>query len=85
LGVVTEVMDPRDVERVVQYADMLQTAPAACKTFRLARGRDADAGAGAQAWFLRNGSGELLAAEYVLLGGNENARTCERGVRSFDG
>jgi 3-deoxy-7-phosphoheptulonate synthase len=85
LGVVTEVMDPRDVERVVQYADMLQIGTRSMQNFPLLR----EAGATRTPVLLKRGFSAtvqewLLAAEYVLLGGNENVVLCERGVRSFD-
>jgi 3-deoxy-7-phosphoheptulonate synthase len=85
LAVVTEVMDPRDVEKVVRYADMLQIGARNMQNFPLLR----EAGATRTPVMLKRGLSAtvqewLLAAEYVLLGGNENVVLCERGVRSFD-
>jgi 3-deoxy-7-phosphoheptulonate synthase len=85
LAVVTEVMDPRDVENVVRYADMLQIGARNMQNFPLLR----EAGATRTPVLLKRGLSAtvqewLLAAEYVLLGGNENVVLCERGVRSFD-
>jgi 3-deoxy-7-phosphoheptulonate synthase len=85
LGVVTEVMDPRDVECVVQYADMLQIGTRSMQNFPLLR----EVGATRTPVLLKRGFAAtvqewLLAAEYVLLGGNDNVVLCERGVRSFD-
>ena len=85
LGVVTEVMDPRDVERVTQYADMLQIGTRSMQNFPLLR----EVGATRTPVLLKRGFSAtvqewLLAAEYVLLGGNDNVVLCERGVRSFD-
>jgi 3-deoxy-7-phosphoheptulonate synthase len=85
LGVVTEVMDPRDVEKVAQYADMLQIGTRNMQNFPLLR----EVGAARMPVLLKRGLSAtvqewLLAAEYVLLGGNENVVLCERGVRSFD-
>jgi 3-deoxy-7-phosphoheptulonate synthase len=85
LGVVTEVMDPRDVERVAQYADMLQIGARNMQNFPLLR----EVGATRMPVLLKRGLSAtvqewLLAAEYILLGGNENVVLCERGVRSFD-
>jgi len=85
LAVVTEVMDPRDVEKVVRYADMLQIGARNMQNFPLLR----EAGATRTPVLLKRGLSAtvqewLLAAEYVLLGGNENVVLCERGVRSFD-
>lgn len=85
LAVVTEVMDPRDVEKVARYADMLQIGARNMQNFPLLR----EAGATRTPVLLKRGISAtvqewLLAAEYVLLGGNENVVLCERGVRSFD-
>ncbi len=85
LGVVTEVMDPRDVERVTQYADMLQIGTRNMQNFPLLR----EVGATRMPVLLKRGLSAtvqewLLAAEYVVLGGNDNIVLCERGVRSFD-
>jgi 3-deoxy-7-phosphoheptulonate synthase len=85
LGVVTEVLDPRDVEKVAQYADMLQIGTRNMQNFPLLR----EVGSASTPVLLKRGISAtvqewLLAAEYVLLGGNESVVLCERGVRSFD-
>ncbi len=85
LGVVTEVLDPRDVERVSQYADMLQIGTRNMQNFALLR----EVGAARMPVLLKRGLSAtvqewLLAAEYIMLGGNESVVLCERGVRSFD-
>jgi len=85
LAVVTEVMDTRDVELVARYADMLQIGARNMQNFPLLR----EVGASRVPVLLKRGLSAtvqewLLAAEYVLLGGNENVVLCERGVRSFD-
>ncbi|HVN69166.1 MAG TPA: 3-deoxy-7-phosphoheptulonate synthase [Candidatus Binatia bacterium] len=85
LDVVTEVLDPRDVERVARYADMLQIGARNMQNFVLLR----EVGATRLPVLLKRGLSAtvqewLLAAEYVLLGGNESVVLCERGVRSFD-
>ncbi len=85
LGVVTEVMDPRDVELVAHYADMLQIGTRNMQNFALLR----EVGATRMPVLLKRGLSAtvqewLLAAEYVVLGGNDNVVLCERGVRSFD-
>ncbi|HYL26320.1 MAG TPA: 3-deoxy-7-phosphoheptulonate synthase, partial [Candidatus Nitrosotalea sp.] len=85
LGVVTEVMDPRDVEKVAQYADMLQIGTRNMQNFPLLR----EVGAARVPALLKRGLSAtvqewLLAAEYIVLGGNEDVVLCERGVRSFD-
>ena len=85
LGVVTEVLDPREVELVMRYADMLQIGARNMQNFPLLR----EVGAARMPVLLKRGLSAtvqewLLAAEYILLGGNENVVLCERGVRSFD-
>jgi 3-deoxy-7-phosphoheptulonate synthase len=85
LGVVTEVMDPRDVEKVADYADMLQIGARNMQNFSLLR----EVGMTRTPVLLKRGLSAtvqewLLAAEYVLVGGNEAVVLCERGVRSFD-
>jgi 3-deoxy-7-phosphoheptulonate synthase len=85
LDVVTEVLDPRDVEKVASYADMLQIGARNMQNFALLR----EVGATRTPVLLKRGLSAtvqewLLAAEYVMLGGNENVVLCERGIRSFD-
>ncbi len=85
LGVVTEVMDPRDVPLVARYADMLQIGARNMQNFALLR----EAGESGKPVLLKRGLSAtvdewLMAAEYLLLAGNEKVVLCERGVRSFD-
>jgi 3-deoxy-7-phosphoheptulonate synthase len=75
----------RDVEKVARYADMLQIGTRNMQNFPLLR----EVGGAQMPVLLKRGLSAtvqewLLAAEYVLLGGNENVVLCERGVRSFD-
>jgi 3-deoxy-7-phosphoheptulonate synthase len=85
LAVVTEVLDPRDVEMVAEYADMLQIGARNMQNFALLR----EAGLAAKPILLKRGFAAtvdewLMAAEYVLVEGNSQVVLCERGVRSFD-
>jgi len=85
LAVVTEVLDPRDVEMVAQYADMLQIGARNMQNFSLLR----EAGESRKPVLLKRGISAtveewLMAAEYLLLAGNDQVVLCERGVRSFD-
>jgi 3-deoxy-7-phosphoheptulonate synthase len=85
LAVVTEVLDPRDVESVCAYADMLQIGARNMQNFALLR----EAGLSRKPVLLKRGFAAtidewLMAAEYLLLAGNPNVVLCERGVRSFD-
>ncbi len=85
IGVVTEVLDPRDVDRVAQTADMIQVGARNMANFPLLR----ELGRARTPVLLKRGFGatveELLgAAEYILAGGNPSVILCERGVRGFD-
>ncbi len=85
LAVVTEVLDPRDVEIVARFADMLQIGARNMQNFSLLR----EAGESGKPVLLKRGLAAtvdewLMAAEYVLVAGNDNLVLCERGVRSFD-
>ena len=85
LGVVTEVLDPRDVELVAAHADMLQIGARSMQNFSLLR----EVGEAGKPVLLKRGLSAtvdewLMAAEYLLLAGNDQVVLCERGVRSFD-
>lgn len=85
LAVVTEVLDPRHVEMVAEYADMLQIGARNMQNFALLR----EAGLARKPVLLKRGFSAtvdewLMAAEYVLVEGNPNVVLCERGIRSFD-
>ena len=85
LAVVTEVIDPRDVELVCGYADMLQIGARNMQNFSLLR----EAGEARKPVLLKRGLSAtieewLMAAEYLLVAGNAEIVLCERGIRSFD-
>lgn len=85
LPVVTEVLDPRDVERVAASAAMLQVGSRNMQNFPLLR----EVGRQRLPVLLKRGAAatvdELLhAAEYITNEGNPNVVFCERGVRGFD-
>jgi 3-deoxy-7-phosphoheptulonate synthase len=85
LPVVTEVMDPRQVELVHRYADMFQIGARNMQNFDLLK----EVGQTKKPVLLKRGMSAtvkdlLTSAEYVLAGGNPNVVLCERGVRSFD-
>lgn len=85
LGVVTEVMDPRDVEVVAAHADVLQIGSRNMQNFPLLR----EVGRQSKPVLLKRAAAatidELLhAAEYVTQEGNGDVMLCERGVRGFD-
>src|SRR5438067_2645691 len=85
LPVVTEVMDPRQVDLVVQYADMLQVGARNMQNFDLLK----ECGKTKTPVLLKRGMSAtvkdlLMSAEYVLAEGNSDVVLCERGVRSFE-
>jgi 3-deoxy-7-phosphoheptulonate synthase len=85
LGIVTEVLDPRDVARVAEVADMLQIGARSMTNTPLL----AEVGASGRPVLLKRGLSAtvrelLLAAEFVLARGGTRVVLCERGVRGFD-
>ena len=85
LPVVTEVMRPDNVELVARYADCFQIGARNMQNFELLR----EVGATRRPVLLKRGSGctiqeWLMAAEYVLAGGNRQVILCERGIRAID-
>ena len=85
LPIVTEVMDPRQVDLIVRYADMLQVGARNMQNFDLLK----EIGATRTPVLLKRGMSAtvkdlLMSAEYILAGGNTNVVLCERGVRSFE-
>jgi len=86
LAVVTEVLDPRDVELVSRYTDILQIGARNMQNFTLLR----EVGGVHKPVLLKRGIAAtidewLMAAEYVYAAGNHDIVLCERGIRSFDG
>lgn len=85
LGVVTEVMDTRQVELVARYADMLQIGARNMQNFDLLT----EVGRTHRPVLLKRGMSAtikelLLAAEYIMSQGNMNVVLCERGIRTFE-
>ncbi len=85
LPVVTEVMDPRQVEVVHRYADMFQVGARNMQNFDLLK----EVGMTRKPVLLKRGMSAtvkdlLMSAEYILAEGNPNVVLCERGVRSFE-
>jgi 3-deoxy-7-phosphoheptulonate synthase len=84
LLVVTEVLDPRHVELVAAYADMLQIGARNMQNFALLK----EVGRCEKPVLLKRGLAAtleelLLAAEYILAAGNTRVILCERGIRTF--
>jgi 3-deoxy-7-phosphoheptulonate synthase len=85
LPVVTEVMDPRQVDIVSRYADMFQIGARNMQNFDLLK----EVGQAHKPVLLKRGMSAtvkdmLMSAEYVLSEGNPDVVLCERGVRSFE-
>lgn len=85
LAVVTEVMRCEHVDLVAQYADVLQIGSRNMHHTHLL----ATVGQQKKPVLLKRGWGAtlkefLLAAEYIMLNGNENVILCERGIRTFE-
>ncbi|TWT33697.1 Phospho-2-dehydro-3-deoxyheptonate aldolase [Posidoniimonas corsicana] len=85
LAVVTEVVAPDDVDLVGEYADVLQIGARNMQNYRLLEA----CGKSHRAVLLKRGPSAtidemLLAAEYILDGGNPNVMLCERGIRTFE-
>lgn len=85
LYVVTEVVDPRTLPLVARYADILQVGARNMQNFFLLKEL---ATAGKPVLLKRGQSATieewLMAAEYLMAGGNRNVILCERGIRSFE-
>ena len=85
LPIVTEVMSEADVEIVEEYADMMQVGARNMQNFSLLRKL---AGVSKPILLKRGPSATvkewLLAAEYLLAGGNANVVLCERGIKTFE-
>lgn len=85
MGVVTEVLDTRDVELVASYADVLQIGARNMQNFTLLK----EVGKTNKPIILKRGLSAtveemLMAAEYILSEGNPNVILCERGIRTFE-
>lgn len=85
MPIVTEVMDPRRVELVARYADMLQVGARNMQNFVLLT----EVGMANKPVLLKRGMSAtikelLMSAEYILAQGNPNVVLCERGIKSFD-
>jgi 3-deoxy-7-phosphoheptulonate synthase len=85
LPIVTEVLSTDDIEVVAEHVDMLQVGARNMQNFALLRRLGQlrmpvllkrNPAATVKEW--------LLAAEYLLAGGNNQVVLCERGIRSYD-
>ncbi len=85
LRIVSEVMDPRSVPLVAEYCDIVQIGARNMQNFNLLR----EVGKIQKPVLLKRGLSAtieewIMAAEYILSGGNEQVILCERGIRTFE-
>jgi len=85
LPVVTELMDARDIEPVLEVADVIQIGARNMQNYALL----AEIGRSGRPALLKRGFSAtleelLMAAEYILKEGNDKVILCERGIRTFE-
>ncbi len=85
MPIVTEVMDPRQVELVAAYADVLQIGARNMQNFALLT----EVGRVQRPVLLKRGLSAtitelLMAAEYIMAQGNGQVMLCERGIRTYE-
>src|SRR6202167_825863 len=85
LLVVSEVMDPSQVEEMLPYVDVMQVGARNMQNYHLLRAL----GETSKPVLLKRGMSAtleelLLSAEYIMAGGNYKVILCERGIRTFD-
>lgn len=85
LPVVTELMDPRDIDAMVQFADVIQIGARNMQNFRLLL----EVGSIKKPVLLKRGLSStikewLMSAEYIMSRGNHEVILCERGIRTFE-
>ncbi len=85
LPVVTELTDPRKIELVCEYADIIQVGARNMQNFVLLT----EIGRSGHPVLLKRGPSAkiedlLLAAEYIIKEGNRNIILCERGISTFE-
>jgi 3-deoxy-7-phosphoheptulonate synthase len=85
LPIVTELMDPRDLEPVLEVADVIQVGARNMQNYTLL----AEIGRSGRPALLKRGLAAqieelLMAAEYILKEGNDQVMLCERGIRTFE-
>jgi len=85
LPIVTELMDMRDLEPVLEVADVVQIGARNMQNYPLL----AEVGRSGRPALLKRGLSStldelLMAAEYILKEGNPSVMLCERGIRTFE-
>ena len=85
LPIVTELMDVRDIEPVLEVADVVQLGARNMQNYALLT----ELGRAGRPVLLKRGLSAtleelLMAAEYILKEGNPNVMLCERGIRTYE-
>lgn len=85
LPIITEIMDPRDIDVIVKYTDIIQIGARNMQNFRLLL----EVGSVNKPVLLKRGLSAtikewLMSAEYIMSRGNQNVMLCERGIRTFE-
>ena len=85
LPIITEVMSPMDVDTVSQYSDILQIGARNMQNYNLLDAvGEIDKPVMVKRGLAASDEEWLLAAEYVMAGGNTKVMLCERGIRGFE-
>jgi len=85
LPVVSEIMDPRMIDTVASYVDIMQVGARNMQNFFLLR----ELGKCNKPILLKRGPSAtieewIMAAEYIISSGNDQVIMCERGIRTFE-
>jgi 3-deoxy-7-phosphoheptulonate synthase len=85
LPIVSEILDPRDIELFLEKTDIIQIGARNMQNFELLK----EVGAYDKPVLLKRGLSAtikewLLSAEYIMSRGNKNVMMCERGIRTFE-
>ncbi len=85
LSIITEVVNPNQVELVSRYADILQVGARNSQNFALLQ----EVGKSRKPVLLKRGMMSnleeyLMCAEYIMANGNDRVILCERGIRTFE-
>jgi len=85
LAVITEVMEPAQIDLVAKYTDIFQLGARNMQNFPLLR----ELGKTSKPVMIKRGMSAtidewLMSAEYILASGNKEVMLCERGIRTFE-
>ena len=85
LAVISEIVNPADIEQAVNYIDVIQIGARNMQNFELLKA----AGEADKPVLLKRGMSATIsefinAAEYIISKGNKNIILCERGIRTYE-